>query len=52
MNVKSGDSNTGYTTIATGAAITAATGTIITVVEFDGNGRAIKVGSAQVIAKA
>lgn len=52
VNVKSGDSNTGYTTFTTPADITAATGKVITMVEFDANGRAIKVGSAQVVAKA
>lgn len=51
-NVNCGDKNTGFTTIATGASITAATGKIITVVEFDENNRAIKIGSAQIIAKA
>lgn len=50
--VKCGDSKTGYTTIATNADVTAATGKVITVVEFDAAGRAIKVGSAQVVAKA
>ncbi len=50
--VNSGDSNTGYTAWDGSADITAATGKIITVVEFDGAGRAIKVGSAQVVAKA
>jgi HK97 family phage major capsid protein len=50
--VVSGQDNTGFTTIATNDDITAATGKVITVVEFDANGRAIKVGSAQVVAKA
>jgi hypothetical protein len=50
--VKSGDSNTGYTTFTTSDDITAATGKVITMVEFDGNGRAIKVGSAAIVAKA
>lgn len=50
--VKSGDVSTGYTTFESPDDITAATGKIITVVEFDANGRAIKVGSAQVVAKA
>lgn len=50
--VVSGDVNTGYTTITTGADITAATGKVVTIVEFDAAGRAIKVGSAQVVAKA
>lgn len=52
VNVKSGDINTGYTTFTTPDDITAATGKIITMVEFDAAGRAIKVGSAQVVAKA
>lgn len=51
-SVKSGDSNTGYTVFTSPDDITAATGKVITVVEFDANGRAIKVGSAQVVAKA
>lgn len=50
--VKCGDSNTGYTTFTTPNDITAATGKVITMVEFDGNGRAIKVGSAAIVAKA
>jgi HK97 family phage major capsid protein len=50
-SVKCGDPSTGYTTITTNADVTAATGKIITVVEFDAAGRAIKVGSAQVVAK-
>lgn len=50
--VKSGDSNTGYTTFTTPDDITAATGKVVTVVEFDENGRAIKVGTASVVAKA
>lgn len=50
--VECGDLATGYTTFATGDDITAATGKVITVVEFDANGRAIKVGSTQVVAKA
>lgn len=50
--VNSGDYSTGYTTFTSPDDITAATGKIITVVEFDGAGRAIKVGSAQVVAKA
>lgn len=52
VNVNSGDSNTGYTTFTTPDDITAATGKIITMVEFDATGRAIKVGSAQIVAKA
>lgn len=50
--VNCGDSNTGYTTFESADDITAATGKVITVVEFDGNGRAIKVGSCSVVAKA
>jgi hypothetical protein len=50
--VKSGDSNTGYTTFTTPDDITAVTGKVVTIVEFDANGRAIKVGSASVVAKA
>lgn len=50
--VKSGDSNVGYTTFTTPDDITAATGKVITVVEFDADGRAIKVGSCSVVAKA
>ncbi len=50
--VKSGDASTGYTVFTSPDDITAATGTVITMVEFDANGRAIKVGSAQVVAKA
>lgn len=52
QDVNCGDALTGYTTITTGASIAAATGKIITVVELDANSRAIKVGSAQVVAKA
>ncbi|NTW04538.1 MAG: phage major capsid protein [Peptococcaceae bacterium] len=52
VDVKSGDSNVGYTAFTTPDDITAATGKVITMVEFDANGRAIKVGSAQVVAKA
>jgi len=51
-SVACGDQKTGYTTITTNADVTAATGKVITVVEFDAAGRAIKVGSAQVVAKA
>ena len=50
--VNSGDTNTGFTTNGTGADITAATGKVVTIVEFDAAGRAIKVGSTQVVAKA
>jgi HK97 family phage major capsid protein len=52
QNVNCGDALTGYTAITTGDSIVAATGKIITVVELDANSRAIKVGSAQVVAKA
>lgn len=52
QDIECGDTLTGYTTIATGASIIAATGKIITVVELDANSRAIKVGSVQVVAKA
>ncbi|WP_070372558.1 phage major capsid protein [Acetobacterium wieringae] len=50
--VKSGDPSTGYTAFTTPDDITAATGKIITVVEFDAAGRAIKVGTCSVVAKA
>jgi hypothetical protein len=50
--VASGDASTGYTILATGDDITAATGKVVTIVEFDANSRAIKVGSTQVVAKA
>lgn len=52
QDVNCGDTLTGYTAITTGTSITAATGKIITVVELDSNSRAIKVGSAQIVAKA
>jgi HK97 family phage major capsid protein len=51
-SVASGDSKTGYTDFTTPDDITAATGKVITVVEFDAAGRAIKVGSASVASKA
>jgi HK97 family phage major capsid protein len=51
-SVACGDANTGYTVFTTPDDITAATGKVITVVEFDANGRAIKVGTAQIVAKA
>lgn len=51
-DVKYGGTKTGYTDWNGTDEITAVTGKIITVVEFDGAGRAIKVGSAQVVAKA
>jgi HK97 family phage major capsid protein len=51
-NVKSGDASTGYTTFESADDLTAATGKVLTVVEFDAAGRAIKVGSVQVVAKA
>lgn len=50
--VNCGDYSTGYTKLTSGTNITAATGKVITVVEFDSNDRAIKVGSTQVVAKA
>lgn len=50
--VKSGDTNTGYTAFTTPDDVTAATGKVITVVEFDAAGRAIKVGTCSVVAKA
>jgi len=50
--VKCGDASTGYTTFESADDLTVATGKIITVVEFDANGRAIKVGSVQAVAKA
>lgn len=50
--VKSGDGTTGYTVFESADDLTVATGKIITVVEFDANGRAIKVGSVQAVAKA
>jgi HK97 family phage major capsid protein len=43
---------TGWTTITSGSDITAATGNIITVVELDSNGRAVKAGFGFVTAKA
>lgn len=52
VDVECGDSGAGYTIITTGTSITAATGKIITVVELDSKVRVIKVGSAQVVAKA
>ena len=51
-SVASGDSKTGFTTFTTPEDITAATGKVITMVEFDAAGRAIKVGTASVVAKA
>ncbi len=50
--ISCGDPKTGYTAFTNGADISAATGKIITVVEFDADERAIKVGSVQVVAKA
>lgn len=50
--VVSGSTSTGFTTLASGDSITAATGKVITVVEFDADSRAIKVGSASITAKA
>jgi hypothetical protein len=51
-DVACGDITTGYTTWNGTDEIAAATGKIITIVEFDDDGRAIKVGSASVTAKA
>ena len=51
-SVSSGDPKTGFTEFTSPDDITAATGKIITVVEFDAAGRAIKIGSCQVVAKA
>ncbi len=50
--VNTGDSKSNYTAWDGTADITAATGKIITVVEFNADGRAIKVGSCSVTAKA
>ncbi len=50
--VASGDKKTGFTTFTSPDDITAETGKVITVVEYDAAGRAIKVGSCQVVAKA
>ena len=50
--INCGDGKTGYTTLTSPAQVTATTGKVITIVEFDANGRAIKVGSAQVVSKA
>lgn len=52
VDVKTGDAKSLFTAWDGSADITAATGKVITVVEFDGNSRAIKAGSAQVVAKA
>lgn len=51
INVKYGAKPTGFTDWDGEDEITAATGTIITVVELNASGRAIKVGSATVTAK-
>lgn len=52
IDVKSGDKKTStWTALTTGTDLTLTTGAIITVVEFDANNRAIKVGSAQVVSK-
>lgn len=51
--VKNGDKVTGYTALTSGTTqITAAAGKTITVVELDGNGRAIKVGKVAAVPKA
>lgn len=50
--VANGQIVTGFTAFESADDITAATGKIITVVELNAEGRAIKVGSAQVVAKA
>lgn len=50
--VECGAFGTGWTVIATGDDITAATGKIVTIIELDANNRAVKVGSTQVVAKA
>lgn len=50
--VQSGDSTKGFTEFESGDDITVASGKIITVVEFDGNGKAIKIGSVSATAKA
>lgn len=51
--VKNGDKVTGYTALTSGTTqITATAGKTITVVELDGNARAIKVGKAAAVPKA
>ncbi len=52
INVNNGDVPVGFTDWTGLTEITAATGKIITIVELNADGRAIKVGSAQVVAKA
>jgi HK97 family phage major capsid protein len=52
IDIKNGTKPVGFTAWDGSDEITAATGTIITVVELNDEGRAIKVGSAQVVAKA
>ena len=52
VNVDCGDSGTGWTVLATGDSIAIATGKIVTIIELDASNRAIKTGSAQVVAKA
>lgn len=52
IDVNNGDVPTGFTDWTGLTEITAATGKIITVVELNGDGRAIKVGSCAVTAKA
>ena len=50
--VQCGDSTKGFTEFESGDDLTVATGKVITVVEFDGNGKAIKIGSVVATAKA
>ena len=52
IDVKNGQKPVGFTAWDGNDEITAATGKIITVVELNGDGRAIKVGSCSVVAKA
>jgi HK97 family phage major capsid protein len=52
VDVKNGQKPVGFTDWDGDDEITAATGKIITVVELNGDGRAIKVGSCSVVAKA
>jgi len=51
INVKNGSKPVGFTAWDGEKEITAETGTVITVVELDGEGRAIKVGSCSVVSK-
>lgn len=52
IDIKNGQKPVGFTDWDGSDEITAATGKIITVVELNGDGRAIKVGSCSVVAKA